>query len=130
MTDYWLSLLYMCIIIHVYPKDTVYLRYHTVRQWGLSDSQYLTVYDSLFRNCLYLYIGVYKHVSGDFLGGHAIKILGWGTENGTPYWYVSICICYWLCVYCRVHTTIYTFINMYRTLAGGNLNFGGVGCGK
>lgn len=20
------------------------------------------------------------------LGGHAIKILGWGEENGTPYW--------------------------------------------
>lgn len=33
--------------------------------------------------------GVYKHVSGDFLGGHAIKILGWGTENGTPYWLVA-----------------------------------------
>jgi len=26
--------------------------------------------------------GVYKHVSGDEEGGHAIKILGWGTENG------------------------------------------------
>ena len=30
--------------------------------------------------------GVYKHVSGGPLGGHAIRILGWGTENGTPYW--------------------------------------------
>jgi len=30
--------------------------------------------------------GVYKHVSGGRKGGHAIKILGWGTEQGTPYW--------------------------------------------
>jgi cathepsin B len=26
--------------------------------------------------------GVYRHVSGSFLGGHAIKIIGWGNENG------------------------------------------------
>lgn len=31
-------------------------------------------------------IGVYQHVTGEMLGGHAIKILGWGEENGTPYW--------------------------------------------
>uniref|UniRef100_A0AAR2JLU9 Cathepsin B n=1 Tax=Pygocentrus nattereri TaxID=42514 RepID=A0AAR2JLU9_PYGNA len=30
--------------------------------------------------------GVYQHVSGSAVGGHAIKILGWGEENGTPYW--------------------------------------------
>ncbi|XP_048830738.1 cathepsin B-like [Brienomyrus brachyistius] len=30
--------------------------------------------------------GVYQHVSGTEVGGHAVKILGWGTENGTPYW--------------------------------------------
>lgn len=31
-------------------------------------------------------VGVYQHVTGEMLGGHAIKILGWGEENGTPYW--------------------------------------------
>uniref|UniRef100_A0A8C5GUF7 Cathepsin B n=1 Tax=Gouania willdenowi TaxID=441366 RepID=A0A8C5GUF7_GOUWI len=30
--------------------------------------------------------GVYQHVSGHALGGHAIKILGWGVEDGVPYW--------------------------------------------
>lgn len=30
--------------------------------------------------------GVYQHVTGEMLGGHAIKLLGWGEENGTPYW--------------------------------------------
>jgi len=33
--------------------------------------------------------GVYKHVTGGELGGHAIKILGWGTENGQDYWLVA-----------------------------------------
>ncbi|KAH0622895.1 hypothetical protein JD844_025731 [Phrynosoma platyrhinos] len=30
--------------------------------------------------------GVYQHVSGEAVGGHAIRILGWGVDNGTPYW--------------------------------------------
>jgi len=33
--------------------------------------------------------GVYKHTSGQALGGHAIKIIGWGTENGEDYWLVN-----------------------------------------
>lgn len=30
--------------------------------------------------------GVYSHQSGDALGGHCVKLVGWGVENGTPYW--------------------------------------------
>ncbi|KAJ1529584.1 hypothetical protein ONE63_006354 [Megalurothrips usitatus] len=33
--------------------------------------------------------GVYQYVSGEYLGGHAIRLLGWGTENGTPYWLLA-----------------------------------------
>lgn len=33
--------------------------------------------------------GVYQHVTGDYLGGHAVRLIGWGTENGTPYWLVA-----------------------------------------
>ncbi|BES87654.1 Cathepsin B [Nesidiocoris tenuis] len=33
--------------------------------------------------------GVYKHVAGKTLGGHAIRILGWGEEDGTPYWLIA-----------------------------------------
>ncbi|XP_052752070.1 cathepsin B-like [Galleria mellonella] len=33
--------------------------------------------------------GVYKHVYGDFLGLHAVKIIGWGVENGAKYWLVA-----------------------------------------
>jgi cathepsin B len=30
--------------------------------------------------------GVYSHTTGDLLGGHCIKILGWGVDGSTPYW--------------------------------------------
>uniref|UniRef100_A0A8R1DHS7 Pept_C1 domain-containing protein n=1 Tax=Caenorhabditis japonica TaxID=281687 RepID=A0A8R1DHS7_CAEJA len=30
--------------------------------------------------------GVYVHTAGSNLGGHAVKMLGWGVDNGTPYW--------------------------------------------
>jgi len=33
--------------------------------------------------------GVYQHVAGKPLGGHAIRLLGWGEEAGTPYWLVA-----------------------------------------
>jgi cathepsin B len=33
--------------------------------------------------------GVYQHVDGLALGGHAVRIMGWGEENGTPYWLVA-----------------------------------------
>ncbi|XP_071955774.1 cathepsin B-like [Antedon mediterranea] len=33
--------------------------------------------------------GVYKHETGGVLGGHAIRILGWGVEDGVDYWLVA-----------------------------------------
>jgi len=33
--------------------------------------------------------GVYHHTTGDELGGHAVKILGWGVEAKVPYWLVA-----------------------------------------
>jgi cathepsin B len=38
---------------------------------------------------IFFFSGVYKHVAGKALGGHAIRILGWGVENDTPYWLVA-----------------------------------------
>lgn len=32
--------------------------------------------------------GVYQQTEGAFLGGHAIKIIGWGVENGVKYWLI------------------------------------------
>ncbi|XP_072379755.1 cathepsin B-like [Diabrotica undecimpunctata] len=33
--------------------------------------------------------GVYQHVAGEYLGGHAVRVLGWGEENGVAYWLVA-----------------------------------------
>jgi len=30
--------------------------------------------------------GVYQYTTGNYLGGHCIKIIGWGVEKGLPYW--------------------------------------------
>ncbi len=33
--------------------------------------------------------GIYQHKTGGFLGGHAIKIIGWGVENDVKFWIVA-----------------------------------------
>jgi len=33
--------------------------------------------------------GIYQHTTGDYLGGHAVRCIGWGVENGTPYWLIA-----------------------------------------
>jgi cathepsin B len=30
--------------------------------------------------------GIYKYTEGSLLGGHAVKVIGWGVENGIPHW--------------------------------------------
>jgi len=32
--------------------------------------------------------GVYQQTSSVYEGGHAVKAIGWGTEDGTPYWLI------------------------------------------
>jgi cathepsin B len=33
--------------------------------------------------------GIYHHTTGSQLGGHAVRIVGWGVENGEKYWKVA-----------------------------------------
>jgi len=33
--------------------------------------------------------GIYQHEEGAALGGHAVKIIGWGEEKGIKYWLVA-----------------------------------------
>jgi cathepsin B len=30
--------------------------------------------------------GVYWHKTGQLMGRHVVRVLGWGVENGTDYW--------------------------------------------
>ena len=42
----------------------------------------------VFEDFLTYKSGVYEHKTGQFLGSHAVKMIGWGVENGIPYWIV------------------------------------------
>ncbi|CAH8429850.1 unnamed protein product [Schistosoma guineensis] len=33
--------------------------------------------------------GIYEHITGEPVGGHAIRIIGWGMEENTPYWLIA-----------------------------------------
>lgn len=44
---------------------------------------------SVYEDFLSYKSGVYQHTSGSYLGGHAVKVIGWGTEDGTDYWLVA-----------------------------------------
>jgi cathepsin B len=33
--------------------------------------------------------GIYQHKSGQMMGGHAVKFVGWGSEGGVDYWKVA-----------------------------------------
>lgn len=34
-------------------------------------------------------LGVYTHTAGKLVGRHAVKIIGYGTENGVKYWLIA-----------------------------------------
>ena len=44
---------------------------------------------SVYADLLMYKSGVYQYVYGDLVGSHAIKIIGWGVENGVKYWLVA-----------------------------------------
>jgi cathepsin B len=44
---------------------------------------------SVYRDFLSYTSGVYSHKTGGLLGGHAVKAIGWGVSNGTPYWIIA-----------------------------------------
>jgi cathepsin B len=44
---------------------------------------------SVYEDFLTYQSGVYRHTTGQMLGGHAVKIFGWGVQSGTNYWWVA-----------------------------------------
>lgn len=47
---------------------------------------------SVYEDFLTYKNGVYQHKTGRILGGHAIRIIGYGVDNGTKYW---LCVNSW-----------------------------------
>lgn len=33
--------------------------------------------------------GVFQHKTGKSVGGHAMRLIGWGVEGGTPFWLIA-----------------------------------------
>ena len=33
--------------------------------------------------------GIYTHVTGSALGGHAVRLVGYGVENGVKFWIIA-----------------------------------------
>ncbi|KAK6917961.1 Peptidase C1A, propeptide [Dillenia turbinata] len=45
---------------------------------------------AVYEDFAYYKSGVYKHTTGSFLGGHAVKLIGWGTtDDGEDYWLLA-----------------------------------------
>jgi cathepsin B len=44
---------------------------------------------SVYEDFLSYKSGVYQHHTGSSVGGHAVKIVGWGVDNNIPYWLVA-----------------------------------------
>jgi cathepsin B len=67
-------------------KPRSYVKLMDVHAYDNPDAIKLAIYNdgpistgfSVYKDFMTYKSGVYKHVSGDFLGGHAVKIVGWG----------------------------------------------------
>jgi len=76
---------------------------HFISKWNSIDSDVNSIGTELMTNgpveaCFSVYedflsykSGVYRHTSGDYLGGHCLKITGWGVDSTSnePYWILS-----------------------------------------
>ncbi|KRZ22771.1 Cathepsin B-like cysteine proteinase 6, partial [Trichinella pseudospiralis] len=49
----------------------------------------LEVAFQVYEDFLLYKTGVYQHHTGSALGGHAVRLLGWGEQNGVPYWLLA-----------------------------------------
>ncbi|XP_025206248.1 cathepsin B-like cysteine proteinase 3 [Melanaphis sacchari] len=71
---------------HRYTRDFYYLTYNTIQKdvltYGPVEASF-DVYDDFpsYKSGVYV-----KSENATYLGGHAVKLIGWGEENGIPYW--------------------------------------------
>lgn len=66
------------------PQDVNEIMQHIYTDGSLEAA--FDVYDDFFHYSG----GVYQHdPSSEYAGGHAVRVIGWGTDSGTPYWLVA-----------------------------------------
>ncbi|KAK3761924.1 hypothetical protein RRG08_045669, partial [Elysia crispata] len=57
--------------------------------WELFNHGPVTANLMVYSDFLSYKSGIYHHVTGEFVGHHSVKILGWGVESGVQYWTVA-----------------------------------------
>ncbi|XP_050439459.1 cathepsin B-like cysteine proteinase 4 [Adelges cooleyi] len=71
---------------HVYTRDAYYLAPNTIQKDILTYGPVAAAFD-VYDDFIYYKEGVYvKTENATYLGGHAVKMIGWGYYLGTPYW--------------------------------------------
>ena len=58
-------------------------------QYGIMTDGPMTTSIKVYSDFLYYKSGVYTHTKGEFLGHHAVELIGWGVKDGIDYWIVS-----------------------------------------
>jgi cathepsin B len=73
---------------HVYKAKSAYAVAKTINalQYEIMTYGPIEVTMSVYNDFFSYSSGIYTHTSGALAGGHAIKMLGWGKQNGVPYW--------------------------------------------
>merc|ERR1719238_618493 len=72
------------------PKDQPCLNFvNTPTCANSSTNGPLEVTMTVYSDFVHYKSGVYQHKTGQMLGGHAIKVIGYGTEDGMPYWLIQ-----------------------------------------
>jgi len=64
----------------------VYVNNVTGVQWDIMNYGSIVAQFDVYQDFYQYSSGVYTHVTGSYIGLHAIRIIGWGVENNVPYW--------------------------------------------
>ncbi|KAH8856081.1 Cathepsin B-like cysteine proteinase [Schistosoma japonicum] len=67
-----------------YEQDKHYVIQRDIMMYGPVEAAF-----DVYEDFLNYKSGIYRHVTGSIVGGHAIRIIGWGVEKRKPYWLIA-----------------------------------------
>merc|ERR1712196_214698 len=73
----------------VYAKSAYTLRTVSNIMKDIYENGPVTVAFTVYEDFEAYESGIYQHETGRTLGGHAVKMIGWGSEDGTDYWTIA-----------------------------------------
>ena len=86
MIENSIALPHLIIYPQHFAKDSYSIKSETDMQRELMEKGTLSVSMTVYEDFEAYSSGVYQHKTGRNLGGHAIKMVGWGVDNGVKYW--------------------------------------------